>query len=270
MPRYTEDFEVVRLDAYHEGLDLLREVERKASLDTVEFLPGDKNRALARGGVAQRLFEAGFTNDDIKGLIGPWAHSWMGANVREAVRLLETQPQIAVTRTKYPDKQKSKVYQAEARIPGGEALTQSQVERYVAQIMADPWFKLHHPEVEIGDIKFQFPKKGSIAKCTTNGKVHTLRFPESMRNRLVVVHELSHAATNAKWDRARIAGHGVEFAYTYLRLVYRRFGRVIGFALQNAFIDLKVQMSPRIKPLALSRDVPSEEPTTTADEGDEA
>lgn len=250
MPRYTEEFEVVRQDAYMEGLDLLAEVERKATLDTVSWVPTNRNMAVARGGVAQRLFDAGFTDADIKSLVGPWMTTWVATNVAIARNRLQVKPQLAVTKNLIRDSQQGKLYKAEGRIPSGEQLGPIQIERYVGEILADRWFAQYHPELEISDLKFKFPTKGARASCKTQGQVHTLRFPNNHRTRRHVVHEVAHAAAHAKWGADRIAGHGAEYAYVFLRLMYHRFGRAVGFALQNAYIDCKVQTSPRLKPLA--------------------
>lgn len=258
MPRYLEEFEVVRQDSYNEALELLAEVERRSGLDGVSFIPADRNRAVARGGVAQKLFEAGVTDADLKTLIGPWVASWVGAQAHEARRLLNIKPQEAAQRTTIRDSQMGKVYTAESRIPEGATLSPRGVEQYVAEICADPWFKQHHPEINIHDIRFSFPKKGKRATCGTTGSVHKLRFPPRFMNKKTVVHELAHACANAKWGRTRIAGHGAEFAYVYVRLVYRRFGKEVGFALLSAFNAGKVAIAPRLKPLAqLPRDDPA-------------
>jgi hypothetical protein len=258
MPRYLEEFEVVRQDSYNDALELLAEAERRSGMDGVSFIPADRNRAVARGGVAQKLFEAGVTDADLKALIGPWVSTWMGAQAAEARRLLNIKPQEAAQRNTIRDSQQAKVYAAEGRIPEGALLTTREIEEYVAQVCADPWFKQHHPEINVHDIRFEFPKKGNRATCKTTGSVHKLRFPPRLRNKKTVLHELAHACANAKWGRNRIAGHGAEFVYCYLRLVYRRFGKEIGFALLSAFNSGKVSMAPRQKPLALlPRDDPA-------------
>jgi hypothetical protein len=258
MPRYLEEFEVVRQDSYNEALDLLAEVERRSGMDTVEFIPPDRNRALVKGGVVEKLHAAGVTNADIKALIGPWIASWVGAQAHEARRLLNIKPQEAVQRVTIRDSQMQKVYTAEARIPEGATITPREAEDYVREVCADPWFRQHHPEVNGTDFKLVFPKKGNRATCKTIGTSHTLRFPPRLMNKKSVLHEMAHACANAKWGRSRIAGHGEEFVYCYLRLVYRRFGREVGFALLSAFNAGKVKMAPRQKPLAqLPKDDPA-------------
>lgn len=258
MPRYLEEFEVVRQDAYNEAIELLADIERRSGMDTVEFLPTDKNRAYLRGGVAQKLFDAGVTNADIKALVGPWLAAWVGAGANEARRLLNLKPQEAATRNTIRDSQKSKVYTAESRIPEGLLLEPREIEDYIREVCADPWFRVHHPEISVHDFRLVFPKKGPRASCGTTGSVHKLRFPPQMRNKKTVLHEMAHACAHAKWGRTRIAGHGAEFVYVYLRLVYRRFGKEVGFALLSAFNAGKVSMAPRQKPLAhLPKDDPA-------------
>lgn len=260
MPRYLEDFEVVRQNSYNEAIELMAEMERRSGLDGASFIPADRNRAVARGGVALKLFEAGVTDADLKKLIGPWVNTWMGAQAAEARRLLNIKPQEAATRNTIRDSQQSKVYAAEGRIPEGLPLSTREVEDYIREVCADPWFKQHHPEINVHDFRLEFPKKGNRATAKTTGSVHKLRFPPKLRNKKTVLHEMAHACANAKWGRSRIAGHGAEFVYVYLRLVYRRFGKEVGFALLSAFNSGKVSMAPRQKPLAqLPKDDPAQQ-----------
>jgi hypothetical protein len=261
MPRFLDPFERVREDAHTEAMGRLADLETRAEMAHLSLLPGSHNQAVAAGGLRQRLFEAGVTNADLVEILRPWMDTYVGTEAKEIRRLIGIKPQQAATTDKPRDTQMKKVYTAESAVPEGALLTLGQLEYFKRDVMEDSWFTgLYGQDITPGQVNLVIAKKaGRASKCTTVGDgpsaTHTIKLMPHMRTKKTLLHELAHAVTNARWGRERIAGHGPEFAYTYLRLVYRRFGRQVGHALAQSFTDGGVLITPRrpsLKPLPLA------------------
>jgi hypothetical protein len=244
MPRYLDPLEIVRQDAYHEALDLLADLERTATMQTSHWLPNF-------GELGEKFAAAGITNDDLRALLGPWMSTYFEGVAQEIREKLNTKPREARSKVKPRDGQQSKLYLAEKILPQGALLTLSQAQRYVVEVISDPTVRRLYPEVEVDQVTLVVPKKpGKKSTCTTTGSAHVLKVVPNMLTRNTILHELSHAFTNAHWGHDRVQSHGAEFAYTFLRLVYLRFGKHIGFMLQTAYDDAGVVSTNRRASLA--------------------
>ena len=247
MPRYIDPFELVRRDAFHEALDKLRDLEQTATMQGSQWVHQWDD-------LGQRLTAAGITDDDIKALIRPWVSTYF-EDAAEAIRgLINTRPREQVARRFPRDKQRSKVYRAEGLIPKSALLTQTGAERYLDVVMADPTVRSLYPSTQRVDINIVVPKKPSkarangsmeLGRCVTTGKNHLLRIYPNGLTKNTILHELSHALTNDHWGEERVQGHGAEFCFTLLRLVYLRFGKAVGYGLQKAFEDGGVDTTNR-------------------------
>jgi hypothetical protein len=261
MPRFLDPFERVREDAHTEAMARLADLETRAEMAHSAFIPASKNGAVAAGGVRQRLFEAGITDTDLREILRPWMDTYVGTEAKEIRRLIGIKPQQAATTDKPRDTQMQKLYTAESAVPEGALLTLGQLEYFKRDVMEDSWFTaLYGQDITPAQVNLVIPKKaGKKSRCITVGDgptaTHTIKLMPHMRTKKTLLHELAHAVTNARWGGDRIAGHGPEFAYTYLRLVYRRFGRQVGHALAQSFTDGGVVITPRrpsLKPLPLA------------------
>lgn len=258
VPRYLDPLEIVRQDAYHEALDLLSDLEKTATMQTSRWLPNF-------GELGQKFAAAGITNEDIKSLLGPWMSTYIEGVAQEIREKLVTKPREARAKVKPRDGQRSKLYNAEKVLPQGALLTLSQAQRYVVEILSDPTVRRLYPEVTEDQVTLVVPKKpGKTSTCTTTGSNHALKIVPNMLNRNTILHELSHAFANAHWGQDRIQSHGAEFAYTYLRLVYLRFGKQVGFMLQTAYDSTGVVSTNRRASLAPVSVVPQMAPLVPA------
>lgn len=208
MARYLEAFEVVREDSYTRALEELARLQRRAE------------------------------NLDDQPQVGM---------LREIRRLLQVKP-LEANASKTPrDVQSKAFHEAERTLPESPVMTQNRVERYLDEVMADPWFRATFPEIKRDQISLSWPRKDgrALGSCRTVNNHHTLRFPPKGRTMNTVLHELAHAVVHARWGQKRVQAHGPEYTYTLLKLVYRRFGRQVGMALQGAYEHGKVKTEPR-------------------------
>lgn len=139
------------------------------------------------------------------------------------------------------DSQRQRCYDAEHAVPGhlhGRVLaTVQELQEWVDKALAD---EPDAPAVTVG------PGSGSRrARATWHPeRGHRLQFPRSQRTEIVACHEVAHVLVAHRYGFEGAAGHGWQWAATYLDLVGRHCSPLAAEALEAAFVDLKVRYLP--------------------------
>ena len=131
------------------------------------------------------------------------------------------------------DFQRSRVYTGEAqaleRVPQLTFASVAQVQAYIDDLVASPWFLRRWPPVAV-TVK---DGRGS-RRARTDGR-EWIALPRAMRREWVVLHELAHCLAPDK--------HGPLFCACYLQLVARQLGAEAEAALRGAFDQHRVKVA---------------------------
>ena len=143
------------------------------------------------------------------------------------------------------DSQRSKVYAAERdNVPFGELFTSiEEVERFLTTVFQSAWFQKHFPEPS--GFQVQNGQGARDAKGWCRQGVCHMKLPQWARTELVILHELGHGLSQARYGSRNIAGHGHEYCAIYLELVTHFMGAEIGLKLKEAFRKHKVKFRPK-------------------------
>lgn len=116
------------------------------------------------------------------------------------------------------DSQRSKVYSAEASFLYRSTLVGVVNKRFkgIGEIESYVWAILRRAYVKIVTIYSGQGRR--VACCEFRLGEYRLKLPVWARTEATILHELAHALTDFKYGR-NVAGHGWEFANTYLLLV---------------------------------------------------
>ena len=120
------------------------------------------------------------------------------------------------------DMQKAKLYRAERRAFGIDqfligSMPLAECEAFIRKVCDSAWFQSHYGRMEP---RIKDGRGTSIAR----GSPDAINLPRWARNRAVILHEIAHGATRLVHGSS-VAGHGWEFASTYLALVQHVLGK---------------------------------------------
>jgi len=138
------------------------------------------------------------------------------------------------------DIHKKKVYKAESlfieRLKDSHSIifsdmfqdrTLNEIEVYCSDIIKSKWFQKRWPQVK--KVKVINSKKQG-ASGVLRGKIAKIRLPENMRNKFILLHELSHSC-----DNSTAAWHGTLFCRIFLELIRHEFGGLIFDIMKGCF-----------------------------------
>jgi len=140
------------------------------------------------------------------------------------------------TRGKRPrDSQRAKLYRAEQSRPQGRRFaTLPQCQHYVDSVLRSPWWRGVHPDIETVRVKDGRGRRSAAAWH----QAREIALPRHARSELTILHELAHLVTPPTF-----AGHGPEFAATYLDLVGRFMPPPAAEDLRTAFREHRVRVA---------------------------
>jgi putative metallohydrolase (TIGR04338 family) len=141
-------------------------------------------------------------------------------------------------KSRQPPDQTDRVYEAETYMfwyePYNAQMSLDGIKEFLADIFDDPWFRRRFCRGECR--VFVHDGRGArraIGKCDFDtGDIH-LTFPRHSRQKLIVLHELAHAATGG--------GHDSWFCSVYLKLVRRFMGDGAWDDLRSTFRSQEVK-----------------------------
>lgn len=128
---------------------------------------------------------------------------------------------------KVRDFQRSKVYRSERKIEKGKVFPElKDVQKYCDRLLKSIWWKKNFPKVSeilVDD------GRGRNSACGWRACSYRIRIkvPRSMRNQLIILHEISHGLATDK--------HGEDFCGVYIQLVRRFMSVQIAKSLQDSF-----------------------------------
>ena len=138
------------------------------------------------------------------------------------------------------DLQKQKVYRAESlfieRLKDFHSIafsgmfqnrTLSEIEIYCSDLIKSKWFQKRWPQVK--DVAIINSKK-QAASGVLRENTAKIRLSDNMRNKFIVLHELSHSCDNSK-----AAWHGTPFCRIFLELIRHKFGDSIFDIMKECF-----------------------------------
>lgn len=130
------------------------------------------------------------------------------------------------------------VYLAEhqALLDGGRRFARfAEIERYVGQVCAGPWWERRFPRapIEVTVLRRSRGATFSAAHVTADGDEAAIWIRDGSWDAVTVVHELAHVATGN--DHAGDGPHGAEFATTLLTCWRELLGVHAYGALRSAF-----------------------------------
>lgn len=124
-----------------------------------------------------------------------------------------------------------------------EPMRVEEVQKYYDKLTGSAWWLRRYGRVRIwvGDGRGR-----SRACCSGFGPYYEIRLPRwARRDWVVILHELSHAATIQLHGLTRVAAHGREFAAIQLELVRKELGYEVWKALRQSFLDHGVQFKKK-------------------------
>jgi len=138
------------------------------------------------------------------------------------------------------DIQKQKVYKAESlfveRLRDSYSIifgdifknrTLDEIEVYCLNLIESEWFQKRWPQIK--KVKIISSKRHG-ASGVLSGETAKIRLSEIMRNKFIILHELSHSCDNSK-----AAWHGTPFCRIFLELIRHEFGDLIFDIMKKCF-----------------------------------
>ena len=138
------------------------------------------------------------------------------------------------------DTQKQKVYKAESlffdRLKDSYSMvfddmfqdrTLKEIELYCLELIESNWFQKKWPQIK--EVKILISKNYGASGVLV-GKVAKIKLSKDMKNKFILLHELSHSCDNSKsgW-------HGSPFCNIFILLIKHKFGDLISDIMKECF-----------------------------------
>lgn len=142
------------------------------------------------------------------------------------------------------DSQRKRLYDAERVLPKGRIFSSiEEMQSYVDRLVRSAWFgkQCHAKEITI-----LLGRSGTAATASDYGS--RIKMPKWAWNEHILLHEVAHLMANRIYGLG-VAGHGREYARTYVILVQHMMGKEAGDLLKKSFREHKVKYSLPRKPM---------------------
>lgn len=121
----------------------------------------------------------------------------------------------------------------------GERMTLEEIDQYVRLLISLKWFQERWP------IDFYPEIKDGRGSQMAKGNKWMLSFPNRLRCKMIVLHELAHFIVERHYGARTKAWHSREFCAVYLELVQHEMGKEVATILRDAFKATGAKYKPK-------------------------
>ena len=136
------------------------------------------------------------------------------------------------------DYQAHLVYNAESEVMYGEKMTITQVREYIDEVTSTRWWHNRTPK-KVWTVKLDPVGMYGDGYCYADYENSTIALPRWGRNKLTILHELSHMFIEGK--RSKTPWHGPQFAWFFSH-ISKRFDPELHAKLMKSFQDYEVEL----------------------------